>query len=115
MDEVPFEMRELLGKRFDAEIAQMFGVSHAKARRYRMQAGLAPVCRTCRLAEVKGVVNRCPQHSDEGAAALAERVKRPAASGPTDWAALEARLAVLDASAQRHADECDRLRRMSVG
>jgi len=115
MDEVPFEMRELLGKRFDSEIAQMFGVSHGKARRYRIQAGIAPVCRTCRLAEVKGVVNFCPQHSDEGVAARDERLKRPAPSGPTDWAKLEARLAVLDASAKKHADECDRLRRMSIG
>lgn len=112
---IPPEMQEMLGKRFDSEIAQMFRITHAKARQYRVESGIPPVCRNCRLAESKGKVNRCPHHSVEGRderAREAERVEKFMAweqQNPIDWEAEEARLVAMKVERRRREDEIDRL------
>jgi hypothetical protein len=112
---IPPEIQEMLGKRFDSEIAQMFRITHAKARQYRVESGIPPVCRNCRLAESKGKVNRCPHHSVEGRAKRsqeAERVEKFMAweeANPIDWKAEEARLVAMKIELRRREDEVDRL------
>lgn len=112
---VPPRIRELLGKRFDSEISLMFGITHARARQYRVELGIPPVCRNCRLAESRGKVNRCPHHSVEGRAKRdqeAERGEKFMAweqENPIDWEAEEAKLATLQASRRKHEAELDRL------
>ena len=112
---IPPEMLEMLGKRFDSEIAQMFRITHAKARQYRVESGIPPVCRNCRLAESKGKVNRCPHHSVEGRAERAEEADRVEKSmaweqeNPIDWEAEEARLVAMKIERRRREDEVDRL------
>jgi hypothetical protein len=112
---VPPRIREMLGKRFDSEIAQMFRITHAKARQYRVESGIPPVCRNCRLAESKGKVNRCPHHSVEGRATRAEEADRVEKSmaweqeNPIDWEAEEARLVAMKIERRRREDEVDRL------
>ena len=117
---VPEEIYPHLGKLFDSEVARKFSISNAKAKAYREQAGVPPVCRSCRLAERKGRVNECPIHSDIGKQRRAEEAQRVEAAiqwerdnGPT-WAEKLKELKRREASARTHADRADALLRMSL-
>ncbi len=58
----------VLGKLYDWEVGNLFGVSNHTARNWRLGQGIEEVCKTCRIAELKqvddpGFENRCPQHA----------------------------------------------------
>lgn len=104
---IPSEIAPHLGQMFDWELANKFGISHSKARNYRVEAGIPPVCKVCRRAAVEGTTNPCVTHSVEARekkeAALLE-VREAAlqeAAEPFDLDAEMARLVELDAEVTR--------------
>lgn len=114
---IPKKILAVLGRLFDAEVARKFNISNAKAKAYREQAGIPPVCKPCRLAERKGKVNECPIHSDIGQQRRAEESARVEAAiqwekehGPT-WEEKMQELERLTASSRKHADAVDELLR----
>jgi len=65
---MPPEALPVLGKLYDWEVGNLFGVSNQVARDWRLARGVESVCKTCRIAELKqvddpGFENRCPQHA----------------------------------------------------
>lgn len=100
---IPGEIEPHLGQMFDWELANRFEISHSKARNYRVEAGIPPVCKVCRRAAIEGTKNPCVTHSVEAKerkeAALLE-VREAAlqeSAQPFDLAAEMARLVELDA------------------
>ena len=100
---IPGEIEPHLGQMFDWELANRFKISHSKARNYRVEAGIPPVCKVCRRAAIEGTKNPCVTHSVEAKerkeAALLE-VREAAlqeSAQPFDLAAEMARLVEPDA------------------
>ena len=84
---IPGEIEPHLGQMFDWELANRFKISHSKARNYRVEAGIPPVCKVCRRAAIEGTKNPCVTHSVE-------------AKERKEAALLEVREAALQESAQ---------------
>jgi hypothetical protein len=80
---VPLEVRGVLGKLFDREVAWEFGVSTQTVQLWRTSMGIAPVCKACRLAVREGRTNTCSSHSDLGASRRAEAKAKWAHDGAT--------------------------------
>jgi len=104
---IPSEIEPHLGQMFDWELANRFGISHCKARNYRVEAGIPPVCKVCRRAAIEGTKNPCVTHSVEAKerkeAALLE-IREGAlqeSAKPLDLDAEMARLVELDAEVAR--------------
>ena len=106
-------MRKLLGKRFDTDIARIFGLTNVQVKRYRESLGIPKACRACALALSKGRPNTCPHHSDvgrEAAAAASEAFEEERADAePFDWEAARAELRRLTREVRRREDELDLL------
>jgi len=100
---IPSEIEPHLGQMFDWELANKFGISHSKARSYRVEAGIPPVCKVCRRAAIEGTKNPCVTHSVEAKerkeAALEDTLQESAQT--FDLAAEMARLVELDAEVAR--------------
>jgi hypothetical protein len=69
---VPLKVRGVLGKLFDREVAELFGVSTQTVQLWRKRMGVSPVCKACRLAVREGRTNTCSSHSDLAASRRAE-------------------------------------------
>ena len=106
-------MRKLLGKRFDTDIARIFGLTNVQVKRYRESLGIPKACRACALALSEGRPNTCSHHSDvgrEAAAAVSKAFEdEQAHAEPFDWEAARAELRRLKRSVQQRDDELERL------
>lgn len=100
MSTAPDDVAPLLGKMFDTEIGVMFGMPGGKVRAWRVAAGIPAVCRTCRLAQRAGRVNRCPRHTQAGKAAQARELSARGNTQPVNVAALRAKADAADTRAR---------------
>ena len=111
--EIPAKIRPHLGQMFDWEVAVKFQISQTEARRYRVDAGLDPVCKVCRKAQREGVRNTCVSDDpdarqvklDQLGAALAP----PGQAAPFDLTAELEKLEKMDAEVTRLNREVTRL------